>query len=102
MLPHNFEEQALITTRRSSNNLISPSQLLRRFGGTKINDATDEIKDVFGNSPVRKHIHIIIGQPTIVQLTTTTRALNQETQSLANEYNGRSLFSDNLFSNHKV
>ncbi|PKY49131.1 hypothetical protein RhiirA4_545082 [Rhizophagus irregularis] len=72
------------------------------LGGTKINDATDEIKDVFGNSPVRKHIHIIIGQPTIVQLTTTTRALNQETQSLANEYNGRSLFSDNLFSNRET
>ncbi|PKC02375.1 hypothetical protein RhiirA5_504074 [Rhizophagus irregularis] len=72
------------------------------LGGTKINDASDEIKDVFGNSPVRKHIHIIIGQPTIVQLTTTTRALNQETQSLANEYNGRSLFSDNLFSNRET
>src|SRR6185369_3942764 len=65
------------------------------LGGTKIDDASDEIKDVFGNSPVRKHIHIIIGQPTIVQPTTTTHALNQETQSLANEYNDRSLFSGN-------
>ncbi|RGB32829.1 hypothetical protein C1646_743704 [Rhizophagus diaphanus] len=72
------------------------------LGGTKIDDATHEIKDIFGNSPVRKHIHIIIGQPTIVQPTTTTHALNQETQSLANEYNGRSLFSDNIFSNRET
>ncbi|CAB4490851.1 unnamed protein product [Rhizophagus irregularis] len=81
---------------------FTESTIEGELGGTKINDASDEIKDVFGNSLVRKHIHIIIGQPTIVQPTTTTHALNQETQSLANEYNDRSLFSDNLFSNRET
>ncbi|CAB4382296.1 unnamed protein product [Rhizophagus irregularis] len=78
---------------------FTESTIEGELGGTKINDASDEIKDVFGNSLVRKHIHIIIGQPTIVQPTTTTHALKQ---SLANEYNDRSLFSDNLFSNRET
>ncbi|CAB4382298.1 unnamed protein product [Rhizophagus irregularis] len=81
---------------------------------TKIDDATDEVKDVFGDSPIGKHIHIIIGQSITENSTTTTHALNQETQSLAqqtgamyskeesNERNGRSLFSDNLFFNRET
>ncbi|EXX64052.1 hypothetical protein RirG_146430 [Rhizophagus irregularis DAOM 197198w] len=77
------------------------------LSGTKIDDATDEVKDVFCDSPIGKHIHIIIGQSITENSTTTTHALNQETQSLAqqtgamyskeesNERNGRSLFSVN-------
>ncbi|PKY19794.1 hypothetical protein RhiirB3_523784 [Rhizophagus irregularis] len=84
------------------------------LSGTKIDDATDEVKDVFGDSPIGKHIHIIIGQSITENSTTTTHALNQETQSLAqqtgamyskeesNERNGRSLFSDNLFFNRET
>ncbi|RGB32830.1 hypothetical protein C1646_743705 [Rhizophagus diaphanus] len=84
------------------------------LSGTKIDDATDEVKDVFGNSPIGKHIHIIIGQSTTENPTITTHALNQETQSLAqqtgamyskeesNERNGRSLFSDNIFFNRET
>ncbi|GBB99715.1 hypothetical protein RclHR1_03600011 [Rhizophagus clarus] len=84
------------------------------LGGTKIYDATDEIKDVFGgNSTVKKYIHIIIGRPIITQptptiTTPTTHSLNQETQSLVqqtgltgtlyskelNENNNRGIFSE--------
>jgi hypothetical protein len=49
--------------------------------GTKIDDATDEVRDVFDNTSVRKHIHIIIERPS-----TTTHELNQDEQSLAQMY----------------
>jgi hypothetical protein len=51
------------------------------LGGTKIDDATDEIKDVYNKTPNKKHIHIIIENPI-----TTTYELNQETQSLSKMY----------------
>lgn len=31
--------------------------------GVKIKDATVEVEEVFGDSPVKKHIHVIIEQP---------------------------------------
>jgi hypothetical protein len=49
------------------------------LNGVTIRDATDEIEEVFG-SPVKKHIHVIIGLPTA-----TARALNDEIQNLAQQ-----------------
>ncbi|CAB5192118.1 unnamed protein product [Rhizophagus irregularis] len=76
------------------------------LGGTKINDATADVKEIFDNSPAKKHIHIIIGQPTNEQPTNTTQKLNQEMPSLtqqakamsleeSDEYNDRSVPSEN-------
>ncbi|CAB4490857.1 hypothetical protein RhiirA1_524305 [Rhizophagus irregularis] len=73
------------------------------LGGTKLNDATADVKEIFGNSPAKKHIHIIIGQPIAEQPTNTTQKLNQEMSSLtqqakimslkeeSDEYNNRSV-----------
>ncbi|GBC49656.2 uncharacterized protein OCT59_000121 [Rhizophagus irregularis] len=77
------------------------------LGGTKLNDATVGVKEIFGNSPAKKHIHIIIGQPTTEQSTNTTQKMNQEIPSLtqqakamsleeeSDEYNDRSVPSEN-------
>ncbi|RGB32833.1 hypothetical protein C1646_762421 [Rhizophagus diaphanus] len=42
------------------------------LGGTKINDATADVKEIFGNSPAKKHIHIIIEQPSTTEQPTNT------------------------------
>ncbi|PKB96380.1 hypothetical protein RhiirA5_434941, partial [Rhizophagus irregularis] len=61
------------------------------LGGTKINDATADVKEIFDNSPAKKHIHIIIGQPTNEQPTNTTQKLNQEMPSLTQQAKAMSL-----------
>ncbi|PKC61493.1 hypothetical protein RhiirA1_524304 [Rhizophagus irregularis] len=61
------------------------------LGGTKINDATADVKEIFGNSPAKKYIHIIIGQPTTEQPTNTTQKLNQEMPSLTQQAKAMSL-----------
>lgn len=55
------------------------------LSGTKLNDATADVKEIFGNSPAKKHIHIIIGKPITEQPTNTTQKLNQEMSSLTQQ-----------------
>ncbi|RGB32836.1 hypothetical protein C1646_762424 [Rhizophagus diaphanus] len=59
--------------------------------GIKLNDATADVKEIFGDSPAKKHIHIIIGQPITEQPTNNTQKLIQEMSSLTQQAKGMSL-----------